>query len=100
MGVGNIGGVATAIAVGGPGAVFWMWITALLGMMTKTVEVTLAVHYRGTDEKGNPYGGPTYYMEKGLGEEKEVQVLENSSHYFRFRYFHDIFHYTPKLYRF
>ena len=70
VGVGNIGGVATAIAVGGPGAVFWMWVTALLGMMIKMVEVTLAVHYRDKDEKGNPYGGPTYYMEKGLGEEK------------------------------
>lgn len=70
VGVGNIGGVATAVAVGGPGAVFWMWITALIGMLIKNVEVTLAVHYRSKDEKGNPYGGPTYYMEKGLGEEK------------------------------
>ncbi|MFJ7826963.1 alanine/glycine:cation symporter family protein [Psychrobacillus sp. NPDC096623] len=73
VGVGNIGGVATAIAIGGPGAVFWMWITALLGMITKTVEVTLSVYYRNTDEKGNPYGGPTYYMEKGLGEEKKFK---------------------------
>ena len=73
VGVGNIGGVATAIAIGGPGAVFWMWITALLGMITKTVEVTLSVYYRNTDEKGNPYGGPTYYMEKGLGEEKSFK---------------------------
>lgn len=70
VGVGNIAGVATAIAVGGPGSVFWMWITALVGMMIKNVEVTLAVHYRSKDEEGNPYGGPTYYMEKGLGEEK------------------------------
>ncbi len=70
VGVGNIGGVATAIAVGGPGAVFWMWITALIGMIIKNVEVTLAVHYRSKDEEGNPYGGPTFYMEKGLGEEK------------------------------
>ncbi|MDR1965628.1 MAG: sodium:alanine symporter family protein [Synergistaceae bacterium] len=70
VGVGNIGGVATAIATGGPGAVFWLWVCALIGMMTKMVEVTLAVHYRSTDEDGNPYGGPTYYMEKGLGKEK------------------------------
>ena len=70
VGVGNIGGVATAIAVGGPGAVLWMWVAALVGMMIKMAEVTLAVYYRSKDEKGNPYGGPTYYMEKGLGIEK------------------------------
>jgi AGCS family alanine or glycine:cation symporter len=70
VGVGNIGGVATAIATGGPGAVFWLWVCALIGMMTKMVEVSLAVYYRNTDEDGNPYGGPTYYMEKGLGVEK------------------------------
>lgn len=70
VGVGNIGGVATAIAVGGPGAVFWIWVAALVGMMIKMVEVTLAVHYRSKDETGTPYGGPTYYMEKGLGQEK------------------------------
>ncbi|WP_092094599.1 alanine/glycine:cation symporter family protein [Bhargavaea beijingensis] len=74
VGVGNIGGVATAIAVGGPGAVFWMWLTALFSMMTKMVEVTLAVHYRSTDEKGDPYGGPTYYMQKGLGEERNFKL--------------------------
>lgn len=70
VGVGNIGGVATAIAFGGPGAVFWMWIAALVGMIIKMAEVTLAVYYREKDEEGNPYGGPTYYMEKGLGKEK------------------------------
>lgn len=70
VGVSNIGGVATAIAVGGPGAIFWMWIAALLGMVLKMVEVTLGVYYREKDEKGLPFGGPTYYMEKGLGEEK------------------------------
>ncbi|MDR1136661.1 MAG: amino acid carrier protein [Clostridiales Family XIII bacterium] len=74
VGVGNVGGVATAIAVGGPGAVFWLWVCALIGMMTKLVEVTLAVHYRNTDSDGNPYGGPTYYMEKGLGEEKGFKI--------------------------
>lgn len=70
VGVGNIGGVATAIAVGGPGALFWLWIAAFLGMILKTVEVTLGVFYREKDEKGELYGGPTYYMEKGLGKER------------------------------
>ncbi|MCG7344597.1 sodium:alanine symporter family protein [Sporosarcina sp. ACRSL] len=91
VGVGNIGGVATAIAVGGPGAVFWMWITALLGMMTKTVEVTLAVHYRSTDEKGNPYGGPTYYMEKGLGEEMKFKFWKIPAILFGFGIFTTFF---------
>lgn len=74
VGVGNIGGVATAIATGGPGAVFWMWVCALIGMMIKTAEVSLAVYYRSTDESGNPFGGPTYYIEKGLGEEKGFKL--------------------------
>ncbi|MFC4409126.1 alanine/glycine:cation symporter family protein [Chungangia koreensis] len=91
VGVGNIGGVATAIAVGGPGAVFWMWITALLGMMTKTVEVSLAVHYRSSDEKGNPYGGPTYYMEKGLGEEKKFKFWKIPAILFGFGIFTTFF---------
>lgn len=69
VGNGNIAGVATAIAIGGPGAVFWMWVVAIFGMMTKMVEVTLAVHYRVRDEKGNFYGGPMYYIEKGLGKQ-------------------------------
>lgn len=67
VGVGNIGGVATAIAVGGPGALFWLWVAALLGMALKCAEVTLAVYYRSVDEKGEPYGGPTYYIQRGLG---------------------------------
>lgn len=70
VGVANIGGVATAVAVGGPGAIFWMWISALLGMIIKMVEVTLSVYYRNKDENGIPFGGPTFYMEKGLGEER------------------------------
>jgi len=74
IGVGNIGGVATAIAAGGPGAVFWIWVAALFGMMIKMVEVTLAVYYRSKDDEGNPYGGPTYYMEKGLGEERNIKI--------------------------
>ena len=70
VGFGNIAGVATAVAAGGPGAVLWMWLTACLGMILKQVEVTLGCYYRRTNEKGDPYGGPTYYMERGLGEEK------------------------------
>ncbi|MBP7460219.1 MAG: sodium:alanine symporter family protein [Candidatus Delongbacteria bacterium] len=69
IGVGNIGGVATAIAVGGPGALFWLLVAGVAGQMIKMVEVTLAVHYRSKDENGNPYGGPPYYMKKGIGEE-------------------------------
>ncbi len=68
MGTGNIAGVATAIAVGGPGAVFWMWMTALVGMATKYSEAVLAVHYRETDERGKHVGGPMYYIRNGLGE--------------------------------
>lgn len=66
VGVGNVAGVATAIASGGPGAVFWMWVSALFGMMTKYGEILLAVKYRETDENGVHYGGPMYYIEKGL----------------------------------
>ncbi|NLY20239.1 MAG: sodium:alanine symporter family protein, partial [Tissierellia bacterium] len=68
VGVGNIGGVATAIATGGPGALFWLWVAALLGMALKSAEVTLSVYYRERDENGSPYGGPTYYIQKGIGE--------------------------------
>lgn len=67
VGTGNIAGVAGAIAIGGPGAVFWMWISAFLGMCTKFSEVTLAVHYREKNEKGDYTGGPMYYMKNGLG---------------------------------
>lgn len=73
VGVGNIGGVATAMAVGGPGALFWLWIAAFVGMILKMAEVSLGVYYRERDEKGELYGGPTYYMEKGLGEEKGIK---------------------------
>lgn len=71
VGFGNIAGVATAVASGGPGAVLWMWLTACLGMILKQVEVTLGCYYRRSNEKGDFYGGPTYYMEKGLGEERK-----------------------------
>lgn len=67
VGVGNIAGVATAISLGGPGAVFWMWMTALVGMATKYGEVVLAVHYRETDENGHSVGGPMYAIKNGLG---------------------------------
>ncbi len=66
VGTGNIAGVAGAIAIGGPGAVFWMWISALLGMCTKFAEVTLAVHFRERNEEGDWVGGPMYYIKNGL----------------------------------
>jgi len=67
IGTGNIAGVATAIAAGGPGAVFWMWITALLGMSTKFTCCMLAVRFREIDKEGIVAGGPMYYLDKGLG---------------------------------
>lgn len=67
VGTGNIAGVATAIAAGGPGALFWMWITGLVGMATKYSEAVLAVKYRTTDEAGTMSGGPMYYIANGLG---------------------------------
>lgn len=67
VGTGNIAGVAGAIAIGGPGAVFWMWVSALLGMCTKFSEVTLAVHFRETNQQGDLVGGPMYYIKNGLG---------------------------------
>jgi AGCS family alanine or glycine:cation symporter len=67
IGTGNIAGVATAIAAGGPGAVFWMWVTGLVGMATKYAEAVLAVKYREKDKRGEMAGGPMYYIEKGLG---------------------------------
>lgn len=66
VGTGNIAGVAGAIALGGPGAVFWMWISALLGMCTKFAEVTLAVHFRERNAQGDWVGGPMYYIKNGL----------------------------------
>ena len=66
VGTGNIAGVAGAIAIGGPGAVFWMWCSALLGMCTKFAEVTLAVHYRERSKSGELVGGPMYYIKNGL----------------------------------
>ena len=68
IGTGNIAGVATAIYLGGPGAVFWMWMTALVGMATKYAEAVLAVRYREKDERGKFVGGPMYYIKNGLGQ--------------------------------
>ena len=67
VGMGSIAGVATALSTGGPGAIFWMWLLALLGTITKTAEITLAVHYRDIDEQGRIRGGPMYYINRGLG---------------------------------
>ena len=67
IGTGNIAGVAGAIAVGGPGAVFWMWVIAVFGIATKYAEALLAVHFRETDENGDHVGGPMYYIRNGLG---------------------------------
>ena len=67
VGTGNIAGVAGAIAIGGSGAIFWMWISAILGMCTKFAEVTLAVHFREKNAEGDLVGGPMYYIKNGLG---------------------------------
>ena len=67
VGSGNIAGVGTAIYLGGPGAVFWMWVTALFGMASKYGEAVLAVHFREIDDLGNHVGGPMYYIQNGLG---------------------------------
>ena len=68
VGTGNIAGVATAIAAGGPGALFWMWITGLFGMATKYSEAVLGVMYREVNRKGEMCGGPMYYIKNGLGQ--------------------------------
>jgi len=68
IGTGNIAGVATAIALGGPGAVFWMWVTALLGMATKFTSCSLALRFRVTHEDGSVSGGPMYFLSRGLGQ--------------------------------
>ncbi|WP_188661278.1 alanine/glycine:cation symporter family protein [Terasakiella brassicae] len=67
VGTGNIAGVATAVFLGGPGALFWMWMTALVGMATKYSEAVLAVNFREVDEDGNHVGGPMYYIKNGMG---------------------------------
>ena len=84
IGMGNVGGVASAIAVGGPGAVLWMWIAASVGQVIKMVEVSLSCHYRSTDENGEPYGGPNYYMLRGIGEERGLGIYKVLSFIFMF----------------
>ena len=79
IGTGNIVGVATAISVGGPGALFWMWITAAFGMATKYAEGVLAVKYRITDENGEMCGGPMYYIERGSAGNGSVSCLPCSA---------------------
>ncbi len=67
VGMGNMAGVATALSIGGPGAIFWMWVLAFFGMITKAVEISIAVHYREIDASGNVHGGPMHYIRKALG---------------------------------
>ena len=67
IGIGSIAGMATAVMAGGLGAIFWMWVVAFFGMVTKFAEAILAVKYRTTDLRGEMSGGPMYYIEKGLG---------------------------------
>lgn len=67
VGMGNMAGVATALSIGGPGAIFWMWVLAFFGMVTKAAEVTIGVHYRDVDDDGHTHGGPMYYIKKALG---------------------------------
>lgn len=75
VGTGNLGGVAAAIATGGPGALFWMWIWAFFGMTVKMVEVALGSYYRQKNEKGEYYGGATYYMIRGIAEQKGFKTF-------------------------
>jgi len=75
VGNGNIGGVATAILIGGPGAVFWMWVCATVGMATKYAEAVLGVHYRVTRESGELASGPMYYIRRGLGDTSFAKLL-------------------------
>src|SRR5919106_4180801 len=67
VGVGNIAGVATAISIGGPGALFWLWVSGVLGMCTKFAEIVIAIHYREPDASGQLRGGAMYVLRKGLG---------------------------------
>lgn len=75
VGMGNIAGVAIAISIGGPGAIFWMWVSALLGMATKFFEGTLAIMYKGKDKEGNTHGGPMYMLTEGLGKKFKPMAI-------------------------
>ena len=72
IGMGNIAGVAVAITIGGPGAIFWMWISGLIGMCTKFFTCTLSILYRGKDSAGQIQGGPMYFITEGLGPKMEA----------------------------
>ena len=74
VGTGNIAGVATAIVMGGPGALFWMWITSIVGMATKFSEVVLGVKYREKNPKGEFSGGPMYYIQRGFKENYNIDA--------------------------
>lgn len=86
VGTGNIGGVALAIFMGGPAAIFWMWVTAFLGMTTKFVEVTLSHKYREKTEDGTMAGGPMYYMEKKLNMKWLAVIFALATDYLFLRY--------------
>lgn len=75
VGMGNIAGVAIAISIGGAGAIFWMWVSALLGMATKFFEGTLAIMYKGKDKQGNTHGGPMYILTEGLGKKFKPMAI-------------------------
>ena len=75
MGVGNIAGVAAAIVSGGPGAIFWMWVSSFFGMMTHYCEIVLGIHYRCKNADGEWCGGAMYYLRDGLGSKKGFQTL-------------------------
>ena len=75
VGLGNISGVALALAMGGPGAIFWMWVSAFVGMATKFFTCTLAVMYRGKDSLGHVQGGPMYVIEQGMGKKWKFLAL-------------------------
>ncbi len=86
VGTGNIAGVAVAITLGGPGAIFWMWVIALVGMATGFAEATLAQLFKQRDDKGQFRGGPAYYMERGLGQRwAGHDVLDLPDHRLRLR---------------
>lgn len=81
VGLGNISGVAIAINMGGPGAIFWMWVSAFVGMATKFYTCSLAIMYRGKDSEGNIQGGPMYVIEEGMGKKwKFLSVIFCGAH--------------------
>ena len=77
VGMGNMAGVATALSIGGPGAIFWMWVLAFFGMITKAAEVTIAVHYRDVDDNGHIHGGPMYYIRESAGLEVPRRIVRD-----------------------